>query len=640
MIVVTGASGFLGAALVDHLATAGVAVTGVDRRPAPLAAHGRHVVAELTDRRADVRRLLGGADVIVHLAARPGVRDRTPGIEQARQRDNVVATRHVLAAATGPVIVASSSSVYGGTVDGRASHEDDPLRPTGGYARSKAAAEARCAAHRAAGGTVCVVRPFTVVGPGQRPDMAIDRWLRAALAGRPIEVYGRLDRSRDVTDIGDVTRALAALISIAGVDSLPDVVNLGTGRRRTLGDLATAVQRAVPGAPIVTVDGPPRTRARPHARRRSPPRRHRRVRAADGPRRRGRPPARCAAGGLRRRLGMRARLAALGVVAAGAAVAAAGCGGDDDAGRLTVYSGRHYGIESAFERFSDETGIGVDFLTGNDAELRERIAAEGEDTSADVYLTVDAGNLWAAAEDGIFQPLDSEVLDEAIPAELRDEQGRWFGLALRVRTIVYNTDLVDPSDVPTTYEELADPEYEGRLCLRNASNDYQQSLVASMIAADGEAATIEVLQGWARNAEIFANDVELLETMAAGACEIGVVNHYYLAQLLEDEPDAPIGLLWAEQDGRGVHINISGGGVTRYADDIGLAQQFLEWLATEGQDTLVADNHEYPANPAVAPEPLIAERFGTDFARDQLHADLLGSLNADAVRAMDTADFG
>jgi iron(III) transport system substrate-binding protein len=316
-----------------------------------------------------------------------------------------------------------------------------------------------------------------------------------------------------------------------------------------------------------------------------------------------------------------------------------GCSGDDGE-TLTVYSGRHYGIETAFEKWSDETGIKVEFLTGNDAELRERIAAEGEDTEADVYLTVDAGNLWAAAQDGIFQPLESKVLDEAIPPELRDAQNRWFGLAVRTRTIVYNTDLVDPEDVPTTYEELADPKYDGRLCLRNASNDYQQSLVASMIAADGEDATIQVLKGWAANADIFANDVELLEAMAAGACEIGVVNHYYLARMLEEKPDTPIGLVWAEQQGRGVHVNISGGGVTKYADDVDLAKQFLEWLATDGQETLVADNHEYPANPAVEAEPLIRDTFGTDFKRDQLRSDELGSLNKAAVQAMDTANFG
>jgi iron(III) transport system substrate-binding protein len=288
-----------------------------------------------------------------------------------------------------------------------------------------------------------------------------------------------------------------------------------------------------------------------------------------------------------------------------AALVLPACGGDDGP-TLNVYSGRHYGIETAFAEYEEQTGVNVEFLTGNDAELRERIAAEGDETQADVYLTVDAGNLWRAGEDDLFQPIDSAVLAGAIPAELKDPQNRWFGLAVRARTIVYNTDLVDAADVPDTYEALAQPEYRGRICLRNANNDYQQSLVASMIAADGPDSTLEVLEGWAANAEIFANDVALLEAMAAGACEIGIANHYYLARLLEET----------------------------------LGQEFLEWLATDGQDTLVADNHEYPANPDVAPEPLIAEQFGNDFVRDQLAADVLGSFNADAVRLMDEADFG
>ncbi len=253
MIVVTGASGFLGTALVHHLAESGIAVAGIDRRP-PAVTGIPHVVAELTDGDADVHRLLAGAAVVVHLAARPGVRDRSPGIESARRRDNVGSTRRVLAAATGPVIAASSSSVYGGSIGGRPSPEDDALRPIGGYAESKATAEALCAARRRGGRPVCVVRPFTVVGPGQRPDMALDRWLRAALAGRPIEVYGSLDRSRDVTDVRDVTRALADLATMAAAGApLPDVVNLGTGTARTLAELAGAVQRAVPGSRLVRV---------------------------------------------------------------------------------------------------------------------------------------------------------------------------------------------------------------------------------------------------------------------------------------------------------------------------------------------------------------------------------------------------
>jgi iron(III) transport system substrate-binding protein len=325
---------------------------------------------------------------------------------------------------------------------------------------------------------------------------------------------------------------------------------------------------------------------------------------------------------------------------AGAGLLAA-CGGSSGP-TLTVYSGRHYGIESAFEQYEKESGVNVKFLTGNDAELRERIAAEGDETEADVYITVDAGNLWRAAEDGLFQPIHSTILDDAIPAEYRDSQDSWFALALRLRTIVYNTNLVKPEDVPTTYEELADPKYKGKLCLRNSSEDYQQSLVASMIAADGEDEVREVLKGWAANADIYANDIDLLNSMAAGACEIGVVNHYYLARLLEDKPDLPIKLIWAEQDGRGVHVNVSGGGVTKYAKHPDLGQQFLEWLATDGQNTMVADNHEYPANPSVEPEPLIRETFGTfaDFKRDPLRADVLGSYNPEAVKLMDEAGFG
>ena len=152
----------------------------------------------------------------------------------------------------------------------------------------------------------------------------------------------------------------------------------------------------------------------------------------------------------------------------------------------------------------------------------------------------------------------------------------------------------------------------------------------------GQVGVVEVEH---RPATRVAEDLRRHE-IALAEGEVGVVNHYYLARLLEEQPDAPVGLVWAEQDGRGVHINTSGGGITRYADDVELGQQFLEWLATDGQDTLVVDNHEYPANPAVAAEPLIAERFGTDFVRDPLHADVLGSLNGAATEAMDSAGVG
>ncbi len=318
----------------------------------------------------------------------------------------------------------------------------------------------------------------------------------------------------------------------------------------------------------------------------------------------------------------------------------ASCSNSNSSEVLKVYSGRHYDVEKAFTQFQKETGIEVEFLTGNDSELRERIQAEGEDTEADVYLTVDAGNLASATKDGIFQPMDSPKLDAVIPKNYRDPDGNWYGLAIRARTIVYNTESLSLDDAPTTYEELAEPEWKGRVCLRNANNPYQQSLVASMIAVHGEDETLQILEGWADNAEIYANDVELIEAMAAGACDVGIANHYYLARQMEEDPNIAVGLIWANQDDRGVHVNISGGGITKYADNPELAQQFLEWLGTKGQDVLVASNHEYPASTKVAAEPLITERFGTDFVRQDVAASEFGKLNAQAVQLMDQADFG
>jgi iron(III) transport system substrate-binding protein len=320
------------------------------------------------------------------------------------------------------------------------------------------------------------------------------------------------------------------------------------------------------------------------------------------------------------------------------ALAATGCS-SDDSDTLHVYSGRHYGIETAFEKYMDETGVKIEFLTGNDAELRERIAAEGDDTKADAYITVDAGNLAAAAEQGLFQPIDSAVLDGSIPSELSDPDGRWYGLTQRARTIVYNPQNIALEDVPTTYEALADPEWKGRLCLRNSSNVYQQSLVASLIAAHGEDEALQIVEGWADNAEILNNDVLILESLADGLCDVGVVNHYYLGRMLEEDPEFPVELIWANQDDRGVHVNVSGGGVTAASKHPEMAQAFLEWLATDGQQELVGGNHEFPANPDTPVDPLIAEAFGTEFLRDPLDAATFGALNPDAVRLMDEAGY-
>ncbi|MBY5163434.1 extracellular solute-binding protein [Salsipaludibacter albus] len=318
------------------------------------------------------------------------------------------------------------------------------------------------------------------------------------------------------------------------------------------------------------------------------------------------------------------------------ALLASGCSGFGDDQVVRVYSGRHYDLETAFEQFADETGTSVEFLYGSDAELRERIVAEGEDTLADVYMTVDAGNLALAADEGLFQPIESEILDEAVPENLRDPDGLWYGLSLRARTIVYDPADVDPSEL-STYDALAEPEWAGRLCLRRSTNVYTQSLVASLIANEGQERALEIVTGWADNARILNNDVAILENIAAGSCDVGITNHYYLARLLEDDPDFPVEVFWANQDTTGVHVNVSGAGVTAEADDPELAQELIEWLATDGQEAFVSGNHEYPVNPDVAPDELIAD-FG-DFTVDPLNAAEFGSLNAEAIQLMAEAGY-
>lgn len=304
---------------------------------------------------------------------------------------------------------------------------------------------------------------------------------------------------------------------------------------------------------------------------------------------------------------------------------------------VRVYSGRHYDLEEAFQGYADETGVDVDFLFGGDAELRERLRTEGEDTLADVFMTVDAANLELAASEGLLQPMDTSVLDGVVPENLIHPEDLWVGLSKRVRTIMYHPDRVAPSEL-STYEDLADPRWRGRLCMRNSNNVYTQSLVASLIYHHGYDEALEVVRGWVENeTEIMSNDIVILETIAAGGCDVGITNHYYLARLLDDDPEFPVVPFWANQDGRGVHVNVSGAGITAEADDPDLAGDLIEWLATEGQEEFVYGNHEYPVNPEVAPPPLV--RQWGEFKEDSLNASEFAALNADAIRLMSEAGY-
>jgi len=325
------------------------------------------------------------------------------------------------------------------------------------------------------------------------------------------------------------------------------------------------------------------------------------------------------------------------------ALAIAGCGLlgiGEEAADVQVYSARHYDLEEAFVEFEEETGTTVDFIYGGDAELLERLKAEGDDTPADIYMTVDAGNLWNAARQGELAPLDSPLLDEAIPADYKDPQNRWFGLALRARTVAYNPENTDPSEFDTsdTYAGLADPKWKGRLCMRDETESYTQSLVAGLIDLHGRDRTLEIVKGWVANdVEIMTNDILLIEAVDTGACDVALVNHYYYARELEEDPDLSVKLFWASQDGAGTHVNISGAGVVKSSDAPTKAQQLIEWLATTGQNDFVDGNHEYPVNPDVEPEPLIAD-FG-DFKPTPINAEAHGTLNAEATDLLAEAGY-
>ena len=321
---------------------------------------------------------------------------------------------------------------------------------------------------------------------------------------------------------------------------------------------------------------------------------------------------------------------------------ATGCGipsssSDESGPAVQVYSARSYGAEEAYERFTEETGIRVEFLNGNDAELRERLEAEGADSPADVYMTVDVANLSLAAEQDLLQPVQSTELEQAVPASLRDPQDRWYGLSERARVVIYDEDQVDPAEL-STYAALGDPKWKGELCLRTSTSAYTQSLVASVIAHEGPEAARAVVDGWVANdPQIFANDNEIVRTVGAGGCAIGITNHYYVARERAADPDHGVGVFFPNQATTGTHVNISGAGVTKHADDVPEATQFLEWLATTGQSQFVDGNFEYPVNRSVEPVETLVE-LG-EFTRDELNVGELGRDNAQAVQQLTDAGY-
>jgi iron(III) transport system substrate-binding protein len=308
--------------------------------------------------------------------------------------------------------------------------------------------------------------------------------------------------------------------------------------------------------------------------------------------------------------------------------------------QLVVYTSRQpHLIEPLFERYTAETGIDIQYINDKEAALIERLDAEGSETVADLFMTVDAGNLWHAAERGLLADVDSTALYQAVPESLRDERGRWYGLSVRARTIVFHPERVDGAEL-STYEALADDRWQGRLCLRTSQKVYNQSLVAMLIEHHGEARTEEIVRGWVDNlaTEPFSSDTRLIEAIEAGQCDVGIVNSYYLGRKLAENPDFPVELFWANQDTTGVHVNISGAGITEHAPRPEAALDLLEWLASPAAQAEFAQNNlEFPVNPTVEARGLVRE-WG-EFRADDTPLQIAGERQAQAVRLMDRAGY-
>lgn len=313
---------------------------------------------------------------------------------------------------------------------------------------------------------------------------------------------------------------------------------------------------------------------------------------------------------------------------------------------LHLYTARHYDTDNAlYQNFTKQTGVAVKVIEDSAEKLMARIKAEGVNSPCDVFMTVDAGRLVAAQDQGLFQPVKSAVLEEQIPAHLRDPAGNWYGFSERARVIVYNKAKVKPSDL-STYEDLANPKWKGKLLIRSSTNIYNLSLTGSILAAHGP----EKTEAWAKG--IVANlarpprggDTDQIKGVAAGEGDIGVTNTYYYARLVnsskaEDRAIAEkVGIFFPNQGDRGTHVNISGAGVCKNAPNRAAAAKFLEYLTTaDAQKIFALGNYEYPVVGNADLHPTLAS-WGR-FKADNLNAAVFAKNNAEALKIMDRAGW-
>lgn len=313
---------------------------------------------------------------------------------------------------------------------------------------------------------------------------------------------------------------------------------------------------------------------------------------------------------------------------------------------VNVYSARKQAlIKPLLDKFESSTGITVNLITGKADALLQRLKIEGKASPADIFITVDAGRLQRAKEAGVLQPISSDVLTTNIPENLRDSDNLWFGLSQRARTIFYAKDKVDPTEL-TTYEDLADKKWRGKICLRSSNSIYNQSLVASMIENIGSEKTLTWATALVKNIAKppAGGDIDQLKAVAAGVCDITISNTYYFGRLMnsDDKDDQQVvdkvGLFWPNQNDRGVHMNVSGAGLTKYAENKNNAIKLIEFMTSpESQAWYSAVNSEFPVLKS-APISKSVASWGPHKA-DSIALNKLGENNRAAVELMDKAGW-
>lgn len=329
------------------------------------------------------------------------------------------------------------------------------------------------------------------------------------------------------------------------------------------------------------------------------------------------------------------------------AIAATGltaCSGKSD--EVNIYSSRNEGlIKPLLDEFTEETGIRVNLLTGSGSGLLSRLQSEGDNTPADLFLTVDAGSLHRAKEAGIFQPVHTQALANAIPNHLRDAERHWYGLSMRARPVFYSLERVNPAEI-TDYLSLADEKWRGRICVRSSDNIYNQSMVAAMIEHHGEAETEAWVRGlvanFARNP--VGGDRDQIHAVASGVCDIAIANTYYFGgmTLSNDSTNqntvSKVAIAWPAQDSYGTHVNVSGIGLVKSSRNTENALKLMEFLARQSSQNWYAEaNSEYPVNPN-AEWSEVLQSWG-EFKADNISMSVLGDNNAAAVRLMDRAGW-